>query len=79
MTNMMSDNYFDVGLLGEFEEALRRKGFIALPNGELSSWQGPIHPSFKALTPAETMKIRMARVGLMFRLRSLSTVFAPAT
>ena len=61
MSNMMSDNYFDVGLLGEFEEALRRKGFVALPDGELSRWQGPIHPSFKDLTSAETMKIRMAR------------------
>lgn len=60
MSDMMSDNYFDVSLLREFEEELRRKGFVALPDGELSHWQGPIHPSFKNLTPTEIMKIRMA-------------------
>ena len=61
MNNLMSDNYFDVELLQDFTEALKRRGFSVLADAELSTWQGPIHPSFNALTPAKTMIIRMAR------------------
>lgn len=59
MMNMLSDDYFDVDLLNEFADALKFKGFIALPDGELATWQGPIHPSFGSLTDAETMIIYM--------------------
>ena len=55
-----SDNYFNLELLDNFTEALKLKGFSALTDNGLSTWNGPIHPSFKSLTDAETMTIRMA-------------------
>ena len=61
MMNMVSDYYFDSGLLNEFAEALKCEGFSALPDAELSIWQGPIHPSFKPFTDADTMIVRLAR------------------